>query len=271
MTHPEGTSRRPGGIHADVLGDGEPLLALHGAYSTRGEVRGFLEPALGARRDDLRRIYPDLPGMGDSSGSGFARGADVVAALVELLEAEAGATPAWILGHSYGGLLARALVASLPAERVRGLALICPMVPEDMTPAPVHLVDEDPAETLAAILPDPAHLGAFRDYFVVRTAETARRFRELVAPSLGSFDDAAVERIMGDSRFDPDPARTPYAGPTLVLVGRHDAVVGCGQLDRLVRHHPRATGVVAGDCGHALPHERPGLLAALLEDWLAQR
>jgi pimeloyl-ACP methyl ester carboxylesterase len=54
----------------------------------------------------------------------------------------------------------------------------------------------------------------------------------------------------------------------LVISGRHDHWVGWELQQRLGDRYPRATVVTAGDAGHALPHERPGLIAALLSDWL---
>ena len=43
----------------DAVGSGIPLIAVHGAYSARGEVRGFLEPMIEAR--PVRRVYIDAP------------------------------------------------------------------------------------------------------------------------------------------------------------------------------------------------------------------
>jgi pimeloyl-ACP methyl ester carboxylesterase len=37
----------------------------------------------------------------------------------------------------------------------------------------------------------------------------------------------------------------------------------------LLEQHPRATLAVIDKAGHALPHERPELLRALILDWLA--
>ena len=36
----------------------------------------------------------------------------------------------------------------------------------------------------------------------------------------------------------------------------------------LADSHARGTFVIAADAGHALVHERPALLSALIEDWL---
>jgi pimeloyl-ACP methyl ester carboxylesterase len=40
-----------------------------------------------------------------------------------------------------------------------------------------------------------------------------------------------------------------------------------GQWD-LLKHYPRATFAVLDRAGHALPHEQPGLIKALITEWL---
>jgi hypothetical protein len=52
------------------------------------------------------------------------------------------------------------------------------------------------------------------------------------------------------------------------VAGRQDATVGYAGPWRLLEHYPRATVAVLDRAGHALPHEQPGLLAALLAEWL---
>jgi pimeloyl-ACP methyl ester carboxylesterase len=46
-------------------------------------------------------------------------------------------------------------------------------------------------------------------------------------------------------------------------------VVGYREQVALIDRYPRASYVVLADGGHALPHERPEVLTALIGDWLA--
>ena len=55
-----------------------------------------------------------------------------------------------------------------------------------------------------------------------------------------------------------------------MVAGRLDSTVGYAVAVDLIDEHPRATLAVLDDAGHALPHEQPELLAALLADWLAR-
>ena len=65
----------------------------------------------------------------------------------------------------------------------------------------------------------------------------------------------------------PGPA---YAGPTLIVAGRLDSTVGYGAAVDLVDHYAHASLAVVDDAGHALPHEQPDLLRALVGEWLAR-
>jgi pimeloyl-ACP methyl ester carboxylesterase len=249
----------------DVIGHGTCLLALHGAYSTHDELAAVLEPILGPH-GSYRRLYPDLPGMGTSPAhTSIQSSNDVLDLLEDLVDDQAGDAPLLVVGHSYGAHLARGLAARRPRQ-IRGMALICPLMPGGMNPERHAVVrsDIDPAELL-----DPALVDDYLGYFVIYTEETAQRFNEAVAPSIGRFDGDAVVRIMREWILDPDPDAVEFDGPLLVMTGRHDSVVGYREQAALVDRYPKATYLVLAGTGHALPHERPELTAALIADWLA--
>lgn len=248
----------------DVIGQGLPLLALHGAYSARVEVREFLEPML--RERPLRRIYADLPGHGESRPSGGVRTPDDVLDLVDrVLEAETTGGRFLVLGHSFGGHFARAIAARHP-DRVAGVALICPFVAGEQRTAERSVVCDD---GVSAAL-DTDERSEYEGYFVIRTAETLASFRRAVAPAGGDVDDETLETAITAGPHAADPDVVHLDVPVLVVSGRHDNWVGWERQERLGDQYPHATVVTAADAGHALPHERPGLVAALLNDWLDQ-
>ncbi len=253
-------------LHFDDIGSGTSVLILHGAYSTRHETRGALEPFF-ADHDGYRRLYVDLPGMGDSPGDDTIQTSnDAVAVVDELMEAKFGSQPLLVIGHSYGAHIARGIAARRP-QQVRGIALICPWTPTAMEAEP-HQVVASEGDVSGVI--DSALADEFKGYFVVHTPETARRFNDVVAPAIGRFDADTVQRMMEHWQLDPDPDTAGFDGETLIVAGRHDSFVGFRRQGELIDRYPRATYVVAGGSGHALPHERPQLLASLLTDWLAR-
>ncbi len=244
---------------------GRPVLSLHGAYSTHEEIAAIVEP-LFASGGAHRRLYPDLPGMGDTPADGTLQSAnDVVDLLDAFVSNEIGTEPFLLIGHSYGAHLARGLAARRP-NQVIGLTLICPVVAPNS--AEDHVVVRAAGKPHELI--DPDHLDDFLGYFVVHTPKTAGRFNEAVAPSLGRFDAAAVESLMGDSELHPNPDDVAYSAPSLVLTGRQDSLVGYRDQLTLIDTYPDATHIAIADAGHALPHEHPDLTTHLLSDWLSR-
>lgn len=246
-------------LHWVEHGAGPPLVALHGAGVDHREIEAALEalPASAGRR----RIYPDLPGMGRSTTGTLAGNNDVVALLLDFLE-HLRAGPVVLAGHSYGAYLARG-VAARRQELVAGLLLICP-VSQEAHEVPAHGVvqqDPDAHDDLPAALRQ-----GFDGYFVVRTRATARRYRGQVAPGMALADEAALARIFTHWTVDTGPGI--FAGPVLIVAGRNDSVVGHVDAVELCSRYPRASLAVVDGAGHALMHERPGLLSGLLADWL---
>ena len=99
------------GVRIDytVDGSGPPALVLHGAYSTRDEVLPVFGPILAEH--GMRGVYPDLPGMGESTESTADTSDDVLDALDALVAAEVGDAPFAVIGHSFGAYLARGVAA----------------------------------------------------------------------------------------------------------------------------------------------------------------
>ncbi len=242
-------------VHAVEHGTGLPVLVLHGAGVDHRETEACFEPAL-ADVPGLRRVYPDLPGTGRTPAPETLRSADdVLEVLLAFADEVAAGGPLLLAGHSAGAYFARAMAARRP-EQVAGLALVCPLLP-GAGDVPEHRV-----------VAGSGGLGdeGFRGYFVVQTPEMLERYERYVAPAAELVDEAAVQRI--GERWQLSAGAPAYAGPTLVVAGRLDSTVGYAAAVDLLDEHPRCTLAVVDGAGHALPHEAPVVLRALLRDWL---
>lgn len=245
-------------VHYEEHGVGQPVLVLHGTGVDHREAMACFEPGLGAH-DGYRRIYPDLPGMGLTPAPPSLRSAtDVLDTLLGFIDGVAGADDLLIIGHSAGAYYAQAIAARRP-NRVAGLALVCPLL------ATVREVPEH-----RAVVAD-GELGTeeFRSYFVVQTRPMLERYEQFVAPAIPLADQAAMERI-GERWELEATSEPPYAGPVLVVAGRQDSAVGYAAAADLLELYPGATLAVLDGAGHALPHEQPSVLAALVDEWLAR-
>ena len=242
-------------FHYADHGEGMPVLVLHGAGVDHREPEACFENGLA--RPGFRRVYPDLPGMGRTPAPASLDSAEgVVDALLGFAEAVIEGGPFLVAGHSAGAYFARAMAARQPS-RVLGLALVCPLLPG------IRDVPEHRRIAGSGDLGDDV----FRNYFVVQTPAMLDRYERFVAPSAALVDEASQERIGAHWEL---PLADPYPGPTLVVAGRLDSTVGSAVAVDLLDEHPRATLAVLDDAGHALPHEKPELLGALLADWLTR-
>lgn len=239
-------------------GTGRPVVVLHGAGVDHRESEACFEPLLDGDAG-LRRIYPDLPGMGRTIAPEALRSADdVLDTLLQFVAEVTGGADHLLIGHSAGAYYAQAMAARCP-EKVAGLALVCPLLPS-LRDVPEHHVVAGSGE-----IGD----NDFRSYFVIQTPEMLERYERFVAPAAALVDQAALERIGERWELTPDQAPA-YAGPTLVVAGRLDSSVGYAAATDLLDYYPHASLAVVDDAGHALPHEQPELLRALLAEWLAR-
>jgi pimeloyl-ACP methyl ester carboxylesterase len=246
-------------VHYVEHGTGRPVLVLHGAGVDHREVEACFEPMFDGVAG-LRRIYPDLPGMGRTIAPDSVRSAaDVLDVLLNFADEVVGGTAHLLVGHSAGAYYAQAMAARRPAQ-VAGLALVCPLLP-GLRDVPEHRV----------VVAGSSEIGddVFRSYFVIQTPEMLERYERYVAPAAELVDQAALQRIGERWPLAPDHAPA-YAGPTLVVAGRLDSTVGYAAAADCLDHYPHASLAVVDDAGHALPHEQPELLRALLVEWLAR-
>src|SRR5919197_3063173 len=245
-------------VHYVEHGTGRPVLVLHGAGVDHREAEACFELVFDGVAG-LRRIYPDLPGMGRTFAPETLRSADdVLDTLLNFADEITGRAAHLLVGHSAGAYYAQAIAARRPAQ-VAGLALVCPLLP-GLRNVPQHRVVAGSGEIGDDV---------FRSYFVIQTPEMPERYERYVAPAAALVDQAALERIGERWVLTPDHTAA-YAGPTVVVAGRLDSTVGYGAAIELVDYYPHASLAVVDDAGHALPHEQPELLRALFAEWLAR-
>ncbi|HEY3005620.1 MAG TPA: alpha/beta hydrolase [Kribbellaceae bacterium] len=255
-------------LHHVEFGDGTPVLAIHGWTPDHRMMTGCLEPVF-ERRSGYRRLYPDLPAMGRTPADGVSSSDDIMAALLDFVDAEVGTAPFLLIGDSYGGYLARGVVAQRP-DQVLGLTLICPVGTEldnAERVVPEHVVLHAEPGILDTLTPDEAE--DFAGIAVVQTAETLRQYAADIMPGLATADLDAMSRIRASWALSTAPESGPvYERPALIVCGRQDSVTGYAEQFTFLPHYPRASYVVLDRAGHNLQIEQAPLFQALVGDWL---
>lgn len=111
-------------LSAYVLGDGPPVIFLHGL----GGSKVSWLPAFQALAPRHRLIVPDLPGHGESDKPRTDYTARFYARTVRRVMDELDVSRAAVVGNSLGGRVALELALRAP-DRVQGLALLAPAIP----------------------------------------------------------------------------------------------------------------------------------------------
>lgn len=254
-------------IYYKSLGEGTPVVAIHGFGIEHHVMLRSHEPVLG-RREGYRRIYFDLPGMGRSQG-GLPRDSDEMLELVlGFIDSVIPGQRFLLTGASYGAYLARAVARRWP-DRVLGLMLPVPMiVPErgrrDLPQRLVVKRDEAFLSTLAKEEREELESTA-----TVLDEGVWRRYREGIIPGTADRDGLARFQSTGYAlSLDVDLPGRPFPAPALLVMGRQDTVVGYADALRVIESFPRGTIAVLDRASHALEMEQPGIFGALMGEWL---
>ncbi|MGD9147108.1 MAG: alpha/beta hydrolase [Anaerolineae bacterium] len=256
-------------VHYETFGQGRPIIMLHGWPIDHRHILSFLEP-LFERREGWKRIYPDLPGMGNTPGKDWLTHQDQMLDItLEFIDQVAPGQRFVLAGTSYGGYLARGLVHRR-AEMIDGLLLTVPLIraPENERTLPPHVtLVEDPV-LLASLEPDEREV--LLEMAVVQSRELLESIRADIFPAFETADHEFLSRLRENYAFsfDVDALTEPFPGPALFLMGRQDATCGYRDAWEILENYPRGTFVVLDRAGHLLEAEQRDLTHVLVTEWL---
>jgi pimeloyl-ACP methyl ester carboxylesterase len=257
-------------VYYETYGHGVPILMIHGFYPDHRIMKGCMEPIF-TSRPGWKRIYFDLPGMGNTRGETWIDSSDkmleVVLAFVDRILPDQDFI---VVGESYGGYLARGLVFK-KGESVDGLLLICPLtIPnQDERSLPGRKIIVEDRRLISELDQSDAH--EFESMAVVQNRANWERFRDEILVGLKIVDTTYLEQLRGKAygfSFGVDALLEPYDKPVLIVTGRQDNSVGYRDAWRIVENYPRATFVVLDSAGHNLQIEQAQLFNALVSEWL---
>lgn len=257
-------------VHSVEFGSGTPILMIHGFCVDHHLLLGL--DSVFAGQGQWRRVYVDLPGMGKSPAGPEIDSPDAVAEAVVSFARTAFANEKFaVLGNSFGGMIARHVVAEF-GDQVLGLALLCPVAvaAHGSRTVPVQTVLQQDRSLLASL--DSEDAADYEEMAVVQSTENWVRFRESVLPGLRAFDRAAIQRISSSYALNSEPEnRSPkFQRPTVIITGRQDHVVGYQDQIALSDHYVQATIAVLDRAGHNAHLDQPGLTSALLGEWVVR-
>ena len=255
------------GIRFVSKGEGRPILMLHGVLVDHRSVLSF-ERVFGAH-DGWRRVYIDLPGMGQTPCGDIRNSDEMLAAIEGFVAREIGA-PFAAFGYSYGGYLAQGLLAR--GAEMLGMGLLAPVVETDFesrTLPAMRVLERD--EAMLARL-SPARRAEVEAFCVLQTEAVFEGTMEELVPGFEIMDEAFIERLQAAYAFSfpVDPLPEPFNKPVMMVTGRQDHIVGFQDAFALLPNYPRAQFSVLDRAGHNLQIEQRALVEALFGDWLSR-
>ncbi|MEP1206672.1 MAG: alpha/beta fold hydrolase [Rhizobiaceae bacterium] len=259
-------------IYYETLGDGPPILMMHGGL---GFSHDYLQPYFDRLAESHTVIYYDHLGNGRS-----ARPDDYAELTFDRMVSDAAGLMAHLghekftlIGHSYGGFVAQAFAAQ-KADLLDGLILL------DTVPAldykPNMAGNEQQMAAFGRMFSGPmTNNDEWRKTWTTAVQMYFHRWDDAVGAAL---DEATVYEyrawnvsgaLLKD--FNLLSALPGIQTPTLVISGRHDGITPPGPgTERIAALLPNAELVILEDSGHYPFIEQQDAFFKALQSWLAR-
>lgn len=256
-------------IHYEILGEGRPVLMIHGWGVDHRLMKGSFEEVFSRLDAPWKRIYLDLPGMGESPGEPWIKDSNVVLEILkDFIERAIPGENFLLAGESYGGYLACGLIGEL-AHRIDGVMLLCPnLIPGDRKGdlAEFQVLEQD-QELLEELTPQEREM--FQYMTVCQTRQVWKSYKRDILPGILLADQSYLENTLDGAFQDRDTLLDkPFEKPSLILAGKQDGEVGFKDQFKLLEYFPRGSYGVLDMAGHNLQIERFSLFEAHVKDWL---
>lgn len=254
-------------IYYEDIGEGKPILMIHGFTPDRRLMSGCMEPIF-TLREGWRRIYIDLPGMGLTKNyNDISSSDDMLNTLTDFIEAVLPNQEYIIVGESYGGYLASGLIR-MQKERIIGAAFICPVIipQQDVRTIEKHRIlrrDDEFIKKLSKV-----ELVDFSSNQVVLDEYNWIRYNKEILAGCKLADAQFLAKIKNKYEFSFNVNRTIFNRPSLFLLGKQDSSVGYKDAINIMDYYPRGSFAILDIAGHNLQIEQPQLFSSLVNEWL---
>lgn len=249
-------------IHYEVMGQGEPVLFLHGWM---GSWRYWL-PTMEAVAEHFRTYSFDFWGFGDSDKDTESHTIeDYVQQVLAFLDGM-GIARCRLVGHSMGGMVSLKTAIEHP-ERIVRVATAGAVI-EGSSLAPLLKLTTNELITRLFVRPTVVS-GIWRRLLVNIRAGWSRWFQEVVDDSAKSDQEAVLRSVRSMRNKDLRPDLPRLKVPTLVIHGSDDDIVHPNQADIFKHVHvPAVRVVVMKKCRHFPFMDDPETFNRLLLDFL---
>lgn len=265
-------------IFSEILGsdDGKPILMIHGSWCDHRLMKGCMEPIfsnLPDRDSKWKRIYIDVPGMGDTILKREISSTDDIFNIIDKFVQKVFPKEVfYIAAESYGTYLARALVEKYP-EQVGGIMMICPVAEpwpknRDIPDLQITERDEKLYESLSV-----NEKNEFNKLFTIQNCSNWETFLNHVDCGKEKIDIKLLTKIRLYAyafKKPLDENNFRFDKPSLIFAGRQDRVVGFKDQFSLLHNYTSADFILLNKAGHMLQIEQKEVFEYHVKRWLAR-
>lgn len=259
-------------LHYEIIGDGKPIIILHGLGCNLNLMKCCMEPIF-STQSNYKRIYVDLPGMGQSMApTEYATSDHILEILTSFIE-NIEIKNFLLIGESYGGYLARGILTKYFKD-VDGMMLLCPVIEpthskRNLPLTDVSFTDEKYLNTLSN-----EERKEFCEFAVLANQYTHQRYKNEILSGLAQADNIFINALGNNYEFsfnvDKIIQESGFQKPVLFICGKQDNCVGYQDTWRQIESYASATFSVLDMAGHNLQIEQPHLFNELVTDWLSR-
>lgn len=258
-------------VHYEVFGEGKPLIVLPGWGLNTRLTAHETEPYF-QQREGWKRIYIDPPGHGKTPGKEWITDQDkILEVVLDCINMITVGQRFSMIGISLGAYLARGVRLSR-AGQIDGMAMIVPAIiaQDAKRTVPTHRVLVEDPGIRDQLTPQEADLFEMSVVHSQKWLDYQRAFPEVPEHEMGDVEFLTRIREQPEKyafSFDVDDVPEPFPGPSLIITGRQDSIVGYRDAWNILEKYPRATYVVLDRAAHLL-EEKEGLVNILINEWL---
>lgn len=251
-------------LNYQEAGTGRPVYFIHGNglnLSSQYQLYDHLFD------DSFRRIYLDLPGMGESEADlSITTTNDMLAVIMAFIDTLTPHQDIILFGHSYGAYMCLGLMDRWK-NRITGAYLTCPVVEGQYS--------ERNREPLEQKIEERVNVQADADYYDEYLATTAvinqqtwERYREQIVPGIKQADKTFMKELRRDAsvyyQFRCEDVIDIGDDTVLhVVVSKQDTVVGYKDQLSFFNNEPNATVTLVANAGHNPMIEEKELIQSL--------
>ncbi|MEI5992537.1 alpha/beta fold hydrolase [Candidatus Enterococcus mansonii] len=245
-------SNKEADIYYKIIGEGKPLLILHGFSIDHRGLQGILEEST-SLKTKYKRIYIDLPGMGKSNVHNKDMNADnLLTILIEFVHKVIGERSFSILGYSYGGYLALGLIKKLPTK-IKKAVLLAPVVKAENSSRTLPEKHVNKVESF-----DVDNQLVFEQYkhAVVNITEASyKNYLTEIQPGLSVGDQEFQKSFQRDGyklAFEERLLLNDATCERLIILGKQDDVVGYEDVTKHRKKLLNSRIILLDNAGHNL-------------------